>query len=221
MSKAARKHRRLDHRRPGRPRAADADQRARLLDAALECYATQGVRASSGRSIAAAAGVTPALVNYYFGSKEQLLMAVVSERLMPLLKGLSAGIEAVGDEPRELIAAFVRGIHAAVARHPWLPALWVREILTEGGALRDLMFEHIGPQIPRRLAERLAAARERGALPRSIDPRLLVVSLVGLTLFPLAAASIWQRVFDASDLDAAALADHTLALLENGLGGSS
>src|SRR5690606_29495377 len=188
MSKAARKGRRTDRRRPGRPRAADADQRARLLDAALECYAAHGVRASSGRSIAAAAGVTPALVNYYFGSKEQLLEAVVTERLMPLFAGLSAGIDAVGDEPRELIAAFVRGMHAAVARHPWLPALWVREILTDGGALRALMFEHIAPQITRRLAERFDSARERGALPRSIDPRLLVVSLVGMTFFPLAAA---------------------------------
>src|SRR5690606_7989813 len=165
MSPAARKPRRTEPRRPGRPRAAPTDQRERLLDAALECYAAQGIRAASGRSIAAAAGVTPALVHYYFGSKEQLLEAVVAERLIPLVRGLRAGVEGAGEEPRELLAAFVRGMHAAVARHPWLPALWVREILTEGGALRDLLFEHISPQIAQRLAERFRAAQARGALP--------------------------------------------------------
>jgi len=206
----------VGNRRPGRPRAADADQRARLLDAALERYAAEGVRAASGRSIAAAAGVTPALVNYYFGSKEQLLEAVVAERLIPIVHGIRSGIEAAGDEPRELIVAFVRGLHAAVARHPWLPALWVREILTEGGALRDLLFEHVAPHIAGRLAERFAAAQRRGDLPASVDPRLLVVSLVGLTLFPLAAASIWRRMFAADDIDADVLAAHTLALLEHG-----
>lgn len=202
-------------RKPGRP-ARSQNQREHLLDTAVACYARDGVTATSARTIAAAAGVTPALVNYYFGSKEQLLEAVVAERLIPIVHGIRSGIEAAGDEPRELIVAFVRGLHAAVARHPWLPALWVREILTEGGALRDLLFEHVAPHIAGRLAERFAAAQRRGDLPASVDPRLLVVSLVGLTLFPLAAASIWRRMFAADDIDADVLAAHTLALLEHG-----
>ena len=51
-----------------------------------------------------------------------------------------------------------------------------------------------------------------------LDPRLLVVSLVGLTMFPLAAESLWRRVFVADDIDRAALLRHTLALLDHGLG---
>ena len=54
----------------------------------------------------------------------------------------------------------------------------------------------------------------------NLDPRLLVVSLVGLTLFPLAAQSIWRRMFDAHDVDVAALERHTLALLDHGFGGT-
>ena len=32
---------------------------------------------------------------------------------------------------------FVRGMSAMVASHPWIPPLWVREILCEGGQLRE------------------------------------------------------------------------------------
>ena len=52
---------------------------------------------------------------------------------------------------------------------------------------------------------------------------LLMISLVGLTLFPIAGAPIWRRLFaDAGfgtdDLDLDTLRRHTLALLDGGLG---
>ena len=123
-----------------------------------------------------------------------------------------------GSEPAVLAAGFVRGISEVVARHPWLPPLWVREVLCEGGELREVLFHHLLPNLPQLLAQRFTAAKKAGALNPGLDPRLLVVSLVGLTLFPAAGAPIWRRVFEADDLDPQALVNHTLALLEGGLG---
>jgi hypothetical protein len=123
-----------------------------------------------------------------------------------------------GGEPAALAGSFVRGIGALVAAHPWLPPLWVREVLCEGGELREVLFHHLLPSLPQLLAQRFAAAKAAGALNPGLDPRLLVVSLVGLTLFPAAGAPIWRRVFQADDLGPGALLDHTLALLEGGLG---
>lgn len=207
-------------RRPGRPRADEANQRERLLDAAIACFAGHGIAATSLRSIAVEAGVTPALVHYYFGSKEQLLDVFVAERLMPLVASLGAGLQGAGSDPRALVSGFVHALYAAVARSPWLPALWLREVITENGALRPLFFDQISHRVPRALAERFAALQQQGALSPRLDPRLLVVSLIGLTFFPLAAEPIWRRVFGADDVDAAALERHTLALLDHGLGDS-
>jgi AcrR family transcriptional regulator len=207
-------------RSPGRPRADDANQRERLLDAAIDCYRRDGIAATTARSIADAAGVTPALVNYYFGGKDKLLDAVVAERIMPAITALRANLEAAGGEPRALAEAFVRGLHAAVAERPWFPSLWVREVLSENGALREMLLKHVAPAAAQPLAARFAGAQAHGALPAGVDPRLLVVSLIGLTMFPLAAAPIWRRVFDASDLDSAALERHTLALLAHAFGES-
>jgi TetR/AcrR family transcriptional regulator len=205
-------------RTPGRPTRDSADQRAHLLDAALECFVSRGVGATSLRAIATQAHVTPALLHYYFGDKEQLLAAIVEERLMPALALVRASVAEAGEDVGALIAGFIHGMGETIERHPWLPALWVREVLCEGGALRDVMFSRVAPQLPVILAARFARAQAQGRLNPALDPRLLVISLVGLTLFPAAGAPIWRRVFDAADIDGPALGAHALVLLEAGLG---
>lgn len=202
----------------GRPRGRDADVRARLIDAAITQFIRVGIRAASLRAIAETAGVTPAMLHYYFGDKQQMTLAVVEERLLPALEPMRAAIAGAGSSPVEFVSAFVGGVSDMVTAHPWLPPLWIREVLCEGGALRDVLFKRLIPQLPQSLAQRFAAAQAQGRLHPDLDPRLMVVSLVGLTLFPAAGAPIWRQMFDANDLDAAALRKHTLALLDHGMG---
>ncbi|SCG46525.1 TetR/AcrR family transcriptional regulator [Micromonospora coxensis] len=59
-------------RRPGNPDTRDA-----ILAAARTAFADRGFDATSIRMIATAAGVDPALVHHYFGSKDQLFRATV------------------------------------------------------------------------------------------------------------------------------------------------
>jgi len=213
------RRKKAEPRRPGRPRADEANQRERLLDAAVVCFAGDGIAATSLRTIALKAGVTPALVHYYFGSKEQLVEAFIAERMTPVAAALREGLLAAGADPRALMAAFVRGMHDLVARYPWWPALWVREVLNEKGALRDVLLKQIAPQVAQLVAGALADAQKRGELAPDLDPRLTMVSLMGLTMMPLAAEHIWRRVFAADDIDRDVLLRHTLALLDHGLGG--
>jgi len=213
------RRKKTEPRRPGRPRADEANQRERLLDAAVDCFAGDGVAATSLRTIALKAGVTPALVHYYFGSKEQLVDAFIAERMTPVAAALRESLLAAGPDPRALMAAFVRGMHDLVARFPWWPALWVREVLNEKGALRDVLLKQIAPQVAQLVAGALADAQKRGELAPDLDPRLTMVSLMGLTMMPLAAEHIWRRVFAADDIDRDVILRHTLALLDHGLGG--
>ena len=204
-------------RAPGRPLADAPDQRAVALDAALACFVRQGIAATSLRDIAREAGVTPALLHYYFGDRQQLLAAVVSERVMPAFLSVRERLAQAGDDVGEIVAAFVCGVTDAIARHPWWPQLWVREVLCEGGALRDLLVQRIAPDIARLLAGRFAAAQAAGRLNADLDPRLLLPTLVGLTMFPAAGAPIWRQVFDADDLGLDDVRGHALALLDRGL----
>lgn len=205
-------------RTPGRPVAASPELRPRLLDAALACYVRDGIATTSLRAIASEAGVTPALLHYYFGDAVQLRQAVIEERIVPAIGSLRAALPPEGADVAGLIVAFVGGVGALVAQHPWLPGLWVREVLSERGALRDLLLQRIGPQLPVMMAQRFAQAQRDGALNPDLDPRLMVVSLIGLTLFPAASAPIWRALFKADDIDTEAMRAHTIALLDRGIG---
>ncbi|MFT3669149.1 MAG: helix-turn-helix domain-containing protein [Pseudoxanthomonas sp.] len=201
-----------------RPTAESADLRASLLDAALACFVRRGIAATSLRDIATEAAVTPALVHYYFGDKAQLQEAVVAERLLPVIGQMRAPLMQAGEgDVAALVAGFVHGIAGVVQQHPWLPTLWVREILCEGGALRDMMISQVGPLLPKMMAGRFAAAQQAGQLNPDLDPRLLMVSLIGLTMFPMASAPIWRQLFGADDIDFNDLRRHTLVLLDRGL----
>ena len=207
---------RAPRRARGRPGPDAPGLRPRLLDSALACYAANGIAATSLRDIARHAEVTPALLHYYFGDRAQLLDAVVDERVLPATAPLRESLQRVDDDIAALVASFVNGMAAVIARHPWLPPLWVREVVSEGGALRGLLTERVAPPIAQLMATRFAAAQQRGELNPDLDPRLLMVSLIGLTLFPAAGAPIWRRLFDADDLGVDDLRRHALALLDRG-----
>jgi len=208
-------------RRAGRPSGDDLDLRTHLLDVAIVLFARRGIGATSLRAIATEAQVTPAMLHYYFGDKERLVQAVIDERLLPVFGPLRVQLEHAGGDPMVLIEGFVRGIGEVVARHPWLPPLWVREVLCEGGALREVLFRQAIPSLPQMLAQRFATAQADGRLNAGLDPRLLVVSLVGLTLYPAAGAPIWRRVFGAEGLGPEVMSQHTLVLLGRGVGAES
>ncbi|MET3805745.1 AcrR family transcriptional regulator [Nakamurella sp. UYEF19] len=65
-------------RRPGNP-----DTRRQILEAAREAFAANGFAKASIRRIAALAGVDPALVHHYFGSKDDLFLATVEVEINP------------------------------------------------------------------------------------------------------------------------------------------
>ncbi|MDH5835505.1 TetR/AcrR family transcriptional regulator [Luteimonas kalidii] len=202
----------------GRPRGDAPDLRASLLDAALASYVRHGIAGATLRHIAAEGGVTPALLHYYFTDAAGLREAVIAERLMPVFTDIRDTLLGMPDASlREVLTAFVDGICATIARHPWLPPLWIREVVSEGGSLRDLLVTRLAPQIATVLADRFAQEQAAGRLNPALDPRLLMVSLVGLTLFPAAGTPIWRQIFASDELGIEDIRRHALALIERGL----
>ncbi|WP_454719963.1 MULTISPECIES: TetR/AcrR family transcriptional regulator [Cupriavidus] len=207
-------------RRPGRPaagKAATAGQRGQLLDAATTLFARQGVAATPIKTIAAHAGVTPALVHYYFRDRDQLLDAVVDERLQPLVEHVFAPALADLDDPTAMLVGIATRLIRAAAATPWFPGLWIREIVNAEGQLHERVLQKIALQRAGLVTAHLSAARAAGQLNPGVEPALLMVSLIGLTLLPLATTHIWQRLPGAREIDPEALARHVSALLAHGM----
>jgi AcrR family transcriptional regulator len=66
--------------------ADPAETQTKILDAAFRQLATKGYASLSMREIAKDAGVNHALINYYFRSKDQLVIAVLDEANRQLLQ---------------------------------------------------------------------------------------------------------------------------------------
>src|SRR5262249_3199959 len=118
------------------PQGSAADARAQLLDAALIEFADRGVAGTTFAQIAARAGVTPAMVHYYFTSRERLVDGVADERLREIVTGVWSPVGETG-EVVPMLRGLVRRVLTATERNPWLPSLWLREVMSEGGQLRD------------------------------------------------------------------------------------
>ncbi|MCW2735803.1 TetR family transcriptional regulator [Nocardioides sp.] len=78
-------------RRPGAP-----DTRAEVLAAARTSFAEKGFRGTTIRAVAASAGVDPALVHHYFGSKDDLFLAALEMPVDP--RAILAPVVALGPD---------------------------------------------------------------------------------------------------------------------------
>jgi AcrR family transcriptional regulator len=72
-----------DRKRPGRP-PGSSDTRERILVSARELFSRNGIDNTSIRAVAADAGVDPALVHHYFGTKTQLFAAAIHVPVDPM-----------------------------------------------------------------------------------------------------------------------------------------
>ncbi|MDQ0582622.1 TetR/AcrR family transcriptional regulator [Streptomyces rishiriensis] len=98
-------------RRRGRPpRTESADTRDRILTAAREEFSERGYDKTSVRGIGKAAGVDPALVHHYFGTKEQIFEAAIEVAFAPALNAPEAVADGPLDEVGERLARFLFGL---------------------------------------------------------------------------------------------------------------
>lgn len=178
----------------------------------------RGIAATTLRDIAKEAGITPALLHYYFDDAAGLREAVIAEHLMPVFAQVRETLSAHAQAPlRQLLHAFVDRICAIIQQRPWLPPLWIREVVSEGGSLRELLISKGIPDLANFMRLRFEQEQSAGRLSTALDPRLLMVSLIGLTLFPAAGTPIWRQLFNSDDLDIDDIRQHALALIERGL----
>ncbi|MFR9789884.1 TetR family transcriptional regulator [Streptomyces sp. MB22_4] len=181
-------------RRRGRPpRTESAGTRDRILTAAREEFSARGYDKTSVRQIAKAAGVDPALVHHYFGTKEQVFAAAVEVAFAPALAAPDTLAEGAPDGVGERLTRFVFGVwENPTTRAPLLAIL--RSAVTNDTAAA-VFRRLVAAQLMRRVAAQLD-------LPDAeLRAELAAAQLVGtamlryvLRLEPLASADVEEIV---------------------------
>jgi TetR/AcrR family transcriptional regulator, regulator of cefoperazone and chloramphenicol sensitivity len=118
---------------------ADQTAAAAIRIAAMELFAERGYSGVTIRQIAAAAGVSPALVIHHYGSKEKL-RAVLEERVAAFVESMLAELARA---PGEGGSASVAELFAdRLASEPAM-AGYVRRLLVDGGPAGMALYERL------------------------------------------------------------------------------
>jgi AcrR family transcriptional regulator len=174
-------------RRPGVSGTREA-----ILDAARRSFAEHGYQHATIRGVADLAGVDPALVHHYFGTKQRLFVAAVQLPLNPAEQLMAV----LGDDPeqagRRLVETFLLVWDRAADQSPLL-ALVRSAVGDERAAamLREFITEEVLGQIARRLGS--PDARLRATLVGSQVVGLIMLRYI-IRVEPLASAPADQVV---------------------------
>ncbi len=166
----------------GRPVASSGDRgcRERILSAARELLREKGLSQPTLRAIAERAGVDPALINYYFGSKRELyeeLAVGVYEGVYNRVTEAAAGAYA---SPAERARAVVRASVLALARDPYAPSLV---------AMLDAEYGEVPQRVNAfawklyRLSDEVFAAPATAHGPATSNSTFIATSIAGVTAY--------------------------------------
>ena len=171
------------------PKRVDHEERRRqIAEALLRTAATRGLHATGMREVAAEAGVSLRLVQYYFGTKEELLLSAMQHLAAQFGERALARINRLKEtespaSPRDVIAAILtEALPADDERRTFTvlytsyfalsltdPALAIAPLVRNSNAVIDVVAAH------------LRAAQAADGTPAHLDPDLEAFSLLAMS----------------------------------------
>ena len=155
-----------------------------ILAVAEQEFLTRGYDGARTTSIAQAAGVTHAMLHYYFRTKEQLFERIVDEKFETMSHSMFA---IMGDPSLPIVERIKGGIEAHfdfVAQNPLLPRFVINEIISRPERY-DVLYKRVGAIIDnvyRGLQSEIDRSAERGEIER-VEIKMLFISIMSLNIF--------------------------------------
>lgn len=173
-----------------------ANKEADILHAAEQEFLSKGFAGARTTTIAEAAGVTHAMLHYYFRTKEQLFERILKEKLQLMSQSV---LTAFGQPGLPLIARIKDGIERHfdfIAANPELPLFIVNEIFARPSRYRLLQknVRILLDPLQHNLQQELDESAARGDT-EPIDARMLLLNIISLNVFSFIAFPILQPLY--------------------------
>jgi TetR/AcrR family transcriptional regulator len=156
--------------------------REQILDAAEGLFARKGLEPTTIKEIGAAAKQNPALLYYYFGSKEELYRAVLQRVMSGMLARGSAAFDAAPG-PAEAIRALVAAQMEFVLGHPTAPRLLVREMIDHEAREAEAMLLQLAAALFQRLCGVIEQGQRDGVFRKDLEPRFAAISTIAQVVY--------------------------------------
>jgi TetR/AcrR family transcriptional regulator len=162
-------------------RLSALDRRQQLVSVAIDLFSQKGFSGTTTREIAAAAGVTEAIIFRHFKTKEQLYTAIIDQRIAsPLTTAWVARLRQAMDsnDDEAVIRRLIEAIIATHKNHPKFERLMLYAAL-ERNEIALVYMRKMTSQIVDSFRGYFARRQREGRL-RSVSPDTALIAVVGM-----------------------------------------
>ncbi len=164
----------------------------RILQAAEKIFVRDGYDGARMQDIADEAGINKALLHYYFRSKDKLFQQILMQKLQSFLPKILVIVDAE-KTVLEKFEAIVDGYLQMLAANPQLPIFVLFSIYRNPSFL-----EHMPRELFSGLIDFFKKAIRKGEL-KKLDPEQLVLSIIGMCIFPFVAKPVASHMLGRSE----------------------
>lgn len=181
----------------------------RILRAAEHEFLSKGFDGARTTAIAEAAGVTHAMLHYYFRTKSRLFERIISEKANLLRIALS---ESIGDPSRsleELLSDLISVHIDFISENPELPRFLLNELFPRSER-SHVFFDRLTQYIPHiiiRLQKKIDMEADAGRC-RRLDARMILLDVVSLNIFPFLVVPAINQISEGFLFDMKTLLQH-------------
>jgi TetR/AcrR family transcriptional regulator len=159
---------------------ADNECRENIIAAAIPLFAAKGLNGVSVRELASDAGVNLSMISYYFGGKEGLYAAVLTEQFAVLGR-----LEEIEQLEIDTLQKFERYVRATVSRYrksPYLLRFYTSE-LTNPTACFETIVKPAIKKVVQMLLDTFTDGLSHEKFRNGLDPADTVLALAGMINF--------------------------------------
>ncbi|MDR1675951.1 MAG: TetR/AcrR family transcriptional regulator [Tannerella sp.] len=162
----------------------DKNKEQAILEAAEHTFLEHGFEASKTTQIAARAGVTHAMLHYYYRTKENLFNMVFDKKLQLLKESLFA---LAGNQEMPFLERIRIGVGAHfdfISKHPHLPRFVINELLFKPERLKmvEAIVRKSAGTLIGEIQHAIDGDVERGAI-RPVEATTLLLDIASLNVF--------------------------------------
>lgn len=170
-------------------------RRRQIIDAVVRITIKGGLNAATFREVAAEAGVSVRLIQYYFGTKDELLLATQKHVAERATAKLMLRVEAAGDDPRQVLRAVLTSFIPTDDESREAMLMFVA--LHTASLLDPTLARPEAQDVPRALHALLTKQLRWTRLRRNADPEMEAAVLVAIV--PSLAQAVLDGMYTADD----------------------
>ena len=185
----------MKKRKGKRAAASPKDTETRILSAAEKVFGEKGLKGARVMEIAEEAGVTPSLINYHYGGKENLYRTVIEDYYLRMERRLSPIMKGEGD-PQEKLKKLVCSATEILAEKDHVVRILLRESIDKGGYVNEVLSKPYLRELFE-MGDRFVASNMKSKRKHGNDTIHLICNILGcITMFFVASSTIreiWKK----------------------------